>query len=305
MKLPNEGHVIVTPEIAREWLAQFNYEHQRKIRTYHVSLLKNEILSGRFREKTQISFCRTEGREGRFFLTNGQHTLSAIVASETPVKLDIVITNVTSELSVADDYARHDTHLTRQLSDSLIAHGLHNEIGVTASALNWISAAAIYLARMKGQLSITTSAAHVSHDVKFSITKSYGLLGRNALEVIDCHSANKKSYLVRKSTLAVVMATYEKEPELCALFFGGIAKDDGLLQGDPRKTTLDYLRTSSTGGNPTGRMRQGVTRRSEHEAVKSIAVGWNSFVERKELKLIRTNFEARTVVFNRVGTFVV
>lgn len=34
---PREGHIIVTPDVAREWLAQFNYTHQRKIRAYHVA----------------------------------------------------------------------------------------------------------------------------------------------------------------------------------------------------------------------------------------------------------------------------
>jgi len=301
--LPSEGHVIVTPELAREWLAQFNYKHQRKIRAYHVTLLKNEILRGRFREKTQIAFCRIEGRKGQFFLTNGQHTLSAIVAADEPVKLDVLITNVQSELEVADEYARHDTHLTRQLADSLVAHGLHIDLGITVTQLNWVSAASIYLARMKGELGFMVSAAHVSHDEKLEITKRYGPLGRDALGVIDI-ADKRKSFFVRKTTLAPVMAVYEKEPELCAQFFGGMAKDDGLMQGDPRKTLLEYLRSSVTGGNTVGRARLGAVRKAEHEVLKAIAVGWNAFVERKELRLIRVKFDEHVVEFLRVGTFV-
>ena len=149
------------------------------------------------------------------------------------------------------------------------------------------------------------STAQVSHDVKLSITKKYGVLGRDALGVITCN-VNRKSYLVRKTTLAIVMAVYEKEPDMCAEFFGGIARDDGLLQGDSRKTLLEYLRSTVTGGSTLGRNRNhNVERRAEHEVVKAIAMAWNYFVERKELRLIRVKFDERTVDFKRIGTMII
>lgn len=293
--VPRDGYFYVSPGVARDWLANYNYEHQRNIRPAHVANLRKEIESGRFRQKTQINFC---SMDGHYFLTNGQHTLSAIAGSGNSVLLSVIVLQVADKSEIADDFSRHDTHLTRQISDSLVAHEIDKHFGITRTEMNIVSAACMQYAYMVGEIPLRAHGGF-SNDEKLAITRRHGWLAVKCVKLLCC--AGGRSYLTRKTTVAACMITMNSCPDICAEFFMGIAKDDGLKQGDPRKTILNaFLNTVS--GSVSG-VRVAKDRKSDHEFVKMIAVAWNAFVSRKSLSLIRINFDSREVTFDKCGTF--
>jgi len=294
--VPIDGYMKVDSVTAEYWLANFNYCHQRSIRTYHVQNLADEIKHGRFREKTQINFCRLNDR---FFLTNGQHTLSAIVRSGLPCLLHVVVLEVSNMDEVADDFSRHDTHLTRQLSTAMVAHEIHEEFCVTKTELNWISAAAFLYEYMIGKTAMKSST-QMTNDAKISIVRKHGALGSSALRTMVHVNADRRRHLVRKTTLACAMIVYNSSPDLCREFFGVISEDDGLRVGDPRKTLLEYLRETNTGA--TG-IRESRKVEASHRMIKTIASANNAFVSRKYLRFIRINHDAKTVTFSGIGEF--
>lgn len=296
MNTPRDGYAIVTPEIATEWLSSWNYEHQRPIRTYQVNNLANEIINGRFREKTQINFCKL-GDE--YFLTNGQHTLSAIIKAKIPALLSVIVLDVQNKKQIADDFTRHDTHLTRQLAVSLVAHEINKALEVSATELHWIAAAVNYYAWMIGDSSLKSNVM-MTNDTKLNLVVKYGELGRDALRTFHEPNAKRRDYMVKRTTLACAMHVYNWSPHICEMFYGEISKDNGLLIGDPRKTLLDYLReTRSHYGSNASIVKKAVP---YHYFVKAQAMAFNAYINRKQLKTIRVNPESKDAVFEGPGT---
>ncbi len=296
LQTPADGYFNVEPQIAGYWLANCRYRNQRDVRPYHVQTLSREIEAGRFRDKTQITFCKLGDA---YHLTNGQHTLHAICASKMVVVLSVIVKEVGSDLEIADDFARHDTHLTRTMADSLVAHELHLHFGITRTQLSWVASACLYYAYMIG--ACPKSVSQVSHDEKLKITNTYGKLAVDAIGTVCRPDRHYGKYLIRRTTMAAMMVVYKYSPELCQEFFGEISKDDGLKQGDPRKALLDFfVRVGAGGGGSITRVKE---LKADHELVKSIAMAWNAFVNRRQLSLIRIRFDDKEVVFDKCGTF--
>jgi len=292
---PKDGYQQVTPELAKEWLLKYNYERQRAIRSTHVAMLSVEIKNGRFREKTQISFCRI-GED--YYITNGQHTLSAIVHSGISVVLSVIVTDVVNMKEVADNFARHDTHLTRQLSDSLHAHELDNYFDITKTQLKLVAAAALYYSYLIGETK-TQSTARLSNDQKLNMVMQHGELATAVVRMLE--GSTNVSYLTRKTTLACVMLIYYYEPELAKSFFVDMVRDDGLQQGDPRKTLLELLKETTTIGGAFNNAK-GRKARADHEFVKLIAHAWNAYVQRRTLKILKCDHDIKEATFDKCRT---
>lgn len=295
MNVPTEAIQLVTPAVATEWLSNFNYRHQRAIRSYHVSSLARMMAAGSFRQKTQVNFCRLGDH---YHLTNGQHTLSAIVASGIAQTLSVIVTNVSCEKEVADDFSRHDTHLTRQLSDAMIAHEVHNELGVTPTVLNTLAAACMFYAYLIGERT-SKGATQSTHDEKLEIIKRHGRLAK---AVSDCFEGFMNlGFLTRKATFSCAMFCFSADKDLSHDFWRSVASDDGLKIADPRKTIREWLRERVTpGGTYQSRMNAKVA--ADHEMVKAISVAWNAWVDCRELKVIKIDRESDTAEFKRIGS---
>lgn len=291
---PIEGNMVIGPETAATWRSAFHYSGQRQFRSWHAANLATEMKEGRFRPKTQIAFAEFEGK---IYNTNGQHTLAAIEFSQTQQMVSVVINQCESLAAVADDFARHDTHLTRRFSDSLVAHDVHTRLGVTPSSLQLITAGAIYYSQIRGDIGARSQM--LTHDSKMKIVDAYGELARDALALLA--GALNISYLTRKTTLASLMLTFDAQPELAMEFWRAMVLDDGLRIGDPRKTLLAWLREHISTGGAYGNTRVAKKATADHEFVKGIAAGWNAWIKGKELKIIRTEFNAHLATFERVG----
>ena len=296
---PKEGFILVTPQMASRWRVEHHYDGQRVFKQWHCKNLADMMRAGLFRPKTQIAFVRLGDK---LFMTNGQHTLAAIELSGVPQLLSVVINDANSEQEVADDFARHDTHLTRQFADSLVAHDVHSDLGVTSTALNSIAAACIFYEQMLGQMTVR-GAQMITHDEKLRIVRKHGELGVIAWRFFE--GAYTKKYLIRRTTLAPAMACAAETLDMAEAFWVAIARDDGLRAADPRKTLLEWLRIRSTVGGRYGNVNASGQVASEHELVKGISVAWNAWVRGDDLKMIKVNFDAPTATFANVGTFVV
>lgn len=295
---PEEKICSVSPEMASTWVENFNYHHQRPIRSWHVAALSRMMEDGRFRQKTQINFCRFKGQ---FYLTNGQHTLRAIVRSGLAQVLSVIVTDVDSMDAIADDFSRHDTHLTRRHSDSLVAHEVHDRLGITRTELHWVSGACIYYAWGVGETG-SKSSTSITHDEKMDIVLRHGELAVAALNMIPSSRAKGQSWATRKTTLAGIMFTLHRRPDIAEQFWPLAVTDDGLSLGDPRKTLNRYLESVVvTGGSHAVASQK--KRAGDIDVMKHIAVFWNAYLKRRDLKVLRVNHEARIAEFEQCGTF--
>jgi len=287
---PKEGIYMVDKQLSSVWLSNFNYEHQRPMRSAHMRGLARMMEEGKFRQKTQIAFVEFAGRH---HLTNGQHTLSAIVASGRSQMLDVVVSRAATAEELADDYARHDTHLTRRFADSLVAHECDKALGVNRTQLGWMVAAIQYYAYITGVRS-TDSTTQLTHDEKLSLLREYGDLAKSAIDLFEGFQNN--TWMTRKSTIAPAMFVYQHQPEMASKFWRTFARDDGLRIGDPRKTLRDWLRDSVTQGASGSRLGL-----KSFELTKGIAACWNAWVDDRTLRFVRIDRDAQTVSFLRCG----
>lgn len=98
-------YLTVTPEMARDWLANYNRDN-RKIQRSHINMIARDIEKGQWMVNAQ-PICFTgnplEGGEG-IRLLNGQHRLYACVTANTDIEVPIAI-NIPKEA-----FATYDTH---------------------------------------------------------------------------------------------------------------------------------------------------------------------------------------------------
>ncbi len=69
------------------------------------------------------------------------------------------------------------------------------------------------------------------------------------------------------------------------VFWRGIAEDDGLRRGDPRKTLLDLFKKTSAGGHRPDEKRN----MTDRAFIKHISLAWNAHYEDRKMQSFRIN----------------
>lgn len=118
--LPIPEMVLITPELAREWLA--GNTANRKIRTYKVNQYASDMAAGRW-TASESAICRTTDGQ----LLNGQHRMLAVIQAGIPVWM-LVLQDVPIEAM-----PNMDTGTGRTAADGLRFQGERNA-PLTASA---------------------------------------------------------------------------------------------------------------------------------------------------------------------------
>jgi hypothetical protein len=298
---PVEGVQTVSPKQALMWFDAFRYEHQRKIRNYHVNTLAHEMSRGRFLDKTSIHFCVvTSGPHKEYALVNGQHTLQAIIKSDRPANLMVIVNQCETWAEVADQFARHDTHLTRQLTDSLAAHEVDSHFGITKTELKWITAATLYYAYIIDAIP-HKAAARISHDSKLNLVMDHGESFRPCLSIVSGFKGAANAWATRKTTFAAMRIMYEYDPTTATLFWRGILEDDGLKKGDPRKALLRMFQSTGTAGGGADLSRRSI---NDSQWMKAISLAWNAYAEHRSIAFLKVPLQSvKTVSFTGIGAF--
>lgn len=292
---PVQGIYVVTPTMASYWLDNFFYRHQRPLRQYWVNCLANEMIQGRFRKMVGVDFGFLLETK-TYHLINGQHTLNAIVKCGLPQTLAVGNHPVNSEYELADLFSRFDTHLTRQLSDSLAAHEIDVQLGITRTVLNKITAACIYYDSIQSPAKRNRPKKSITHDVKLKILLDNKELALSVWNLFEGKLSGATRFLQRKTSLAGAMITYAIDKDVACEFWIGLIQDDGLRAKDPRKTLLEFLKFSVVGGHQSVSDRK-VKSYPDHVLVKAIARAWNAYYNRKDLQLIQVKWDEREVEF--------
>ena len=236
----------ITPEIAKQWLVKFRYEGQRALSQAHVCFLADQIEAGRLR----FSSLRLTGYPGdelgadgkpkmRWFLTNGQHRLKAVIESGQAVRFGVERVKVATYADVARDYAEQDNIRNRSANDSFVALGIGEREDLLKSQVNALHRAVRVIA---SDFSLTNK--------NLPALKSRVALGEAmapwlpfAVEFFKAiENTPNESLLIHAPVMAPALATFEAVPEMAIEFWATIAADDGLRAGDARRTLLYFLR---------------------------------------------------------------
>ncbi len=280
--------VDVTPKIATQWLAKFDFEGQRKLNPKHVRFLADVMERGEFDGGESIRFVVVKSG-GRRILINGRHRLNGIIASGFPQETVVVETAVDTMEGAATIYARVDRGMNRSMAEVLRALGAHEGTGLTYTQAGLVSAAGPLIesafatgSQISGSVYETKSA-----DARARYVTKHAVPASAFFAAIDGGDKRMTRLLQKAPVLAVGIATFDgvDSRERAVDFWRGIAFDDGLRAKDPRKTALRFLEGS-----------RGSSRGAQMPISHGVANCWNAWFKNIDLSLVKLPQERRPII---------
>lgn len=270
------ARVLITPELAARIANECYYEPQdhRGNSESHIDLLANEMKHGRFSGGTQIHF----GRVGdNYFLLDGNHRVRAVARSGKSVEFTLLVDEVPNKKALGPLYWRHDfiQRKRQMVLAAQVSGGINLTQAHTAAALAAIGIIATGFTRGTANNSVLNIMK--SPDARLEAFRPWQ---RHAEQYFGAVSTAPKSFggrLKRAGYVAVGMATFKYQPEKAAQFWGGVAADDGLRKGDPRKALIRHMTEVTLRGGSA----------YSSEGFVAAALCWNAFYENRQLSVLK------------------
>lgn len=273
---------FVTPTLAERWLKDRQYivdgrNLQRAIKPQHVEELKQAMLRGEMvAANTKVQFCRCQGK---YYNTDGQHTLHAIVGAGKTCPsfrgIDSIIETVacTDFDEVAHIFATRDIGIMRTHNDAMRASGISHEWNVSDQSVNLVGKAVVLLISGFTEYGSIERWKQRSRDIKIQKSREWMPLALKYFDYAKTHKGFTR-YMRKPAMVAVGMCLIKEQEVKAAEFFKGVADDSGFAIGDPRKALREQLMRDDTKGGMYAEARY-------------IACAWNAFYGKRILKIFR------------------
>ncbi len=244
---------FVTPATAERWLSEYQYEFQRRLTLPMVDKWVNIIQRGDFMQDKEIKVVLYDRHR---YLVNGQHRLNAIVKSGVGQYFNITTVTVDTPEELAAIYNTEDMNKPRSFDDVVRTRRLPELTGLTRSQLIKVSPCVAYIANGF----IRKSERRFDyHSVADEIVKTYALPAESFFDAINDGASKKFNHLARSSVLSVGIVTFLQSAkripggeQFIIDFWRGLAADDGLRRGDPRKVALEHIITTQMPAGTAG-----------------------------------------------------
>lgn len=262
--------VLVTPTLAEEILSKHNYKGQRPINKAHVGELAEYMETGYFREYTSINFMVIGGVP---ILVNGQHTMSAVVLSKKPLWLNLQFDRAANDSEIEAAYSTFDVQRRRTAIDVMGTIG--EELGLPKKERDVLNGAVAFVELgfrpISGKDSAKRKAINNNFELKKDFMRAWGNEARLYFDCIATGPAFNKQPMTRKDVVAVGLVTLREQPDKAIDFWKGAALDNGLINGDPRKTLINWLKSNKASGDSVN---------LQH---RSAIACWNAWFEGRQL----------------------
>lgn len=250
-----EGRATITPAIAEQLLSHFNYSNQRRISRQHVAKLASEMHSGNWTPGTQIAFGVMPDQ--RVFLVNGQHRLAAIVQSGETIEIQILLVPCENEDAIQKLYYRFDTvQRTRGVASIIGSAGIAEKLGIPRAVARGAYRAGVIIEMGLKFIPGVLRPPHLgTPDGQLAAIGAWWGQVQDYAKVIgksDVPTVRRK--VCDGSIMAVALVTLKYQPTKALEFWAGVASNDGLRVGDPRRTLHNALATRIITGAEGGTM---------------------------------------------------
>lgn len=266
--------VYFTPRAAQGWLQDASFDGQRPISPSHVSALAHEMRSGRFRAYSDSIEVRLLG--DRAYLIDGQHRLSAIVASGQTVPIRVFCMRVDSLKEITDEFSTIDRGKIRQHGVNVALDEEVKRSGLSKTQINTVSSTGPIIAGgfMAGARTNTASemssslvrAMHVREWINEAVM-AYSMVGDN--------EGIRARKLMSGTVLAVMLVTLRYQIDAAERFWSRLIENDGLRKGEPEHTLSEFLVNTRVTSATVNRIQRGVS------------VAWNAAFEGRQISFIR------------------
>lgn len=270
----NEGLCKFTPAKANAVFERCRYSKNRNENASrsHIEALKRQMQAGEWLPKQQIDFARLPS--GELTLVNGHHRMLAQAQSGVDVVWNIAIHDCADKDEVAGLFWRYDTILRkRSINNILEGVSASESLGLSKMAAKGLSSAAPFI---DNGMRPPRAGTRI-----YTPAERLGLMSEWAGEATaydkcaSCADSKTRRKLFGAQVMSVALLTLRADRKAATEFWAGVAADDGLRKGDPRKTLIDFMR--DTHASSTGMTSSSV----------ACARAWNAWVAGKELTMVR------------------
>jgi hypothetical protein len=287
------GDQVITPDLAFRIIDQTQFDGQRKVFDHHVRLLGDIMLSGDWISGDQITFCRTP--DGKLYLVNGYHRLSALIQYNTVQVFNVRIVDVNCVEEVRKVYVTFDGASTRKRSEGEIldAMDIVKGYGITKQVATAVFRAAPLLFSNLQYRNYQKAPEYVSNIAKrLEKSREFWLYGKKYQGFIEGSTYKHKLKLLTQGVSAVALATIRHRPAIAEAFWPAVATMSNLDNDDPRMTLAKTLDSRSYN-----------TKHPKDGEVPNIVIdcslAWNAFYDGRNLSHIQTGNVKR---FKLAGT---
>lgn len=274
---PN-GVVNIAPEIAKRILEELNFPGQRLVDSGRVYGHRHAIITGDWLEGHSITFAALP--DGKIWLVDGQHRLTAISQSESAIPITVRIVPVEGVKDAQRFYAGFDqkksVRTDRQILDAV---GVAEETGLSKRMTLCVYQAAPLLLNdlepLTGSVNIKKNPDMFLHNNKLEIVQGWAKEAREYEQITKLAKKTLLQGMRSTGIISVALYTLRHQPARAREFWTGLAEHDGLRKNDPRATLYSDILTRTM---VTGSIRQ---------RVQQPALAWNAFCEGRDLKIIK------------------
>lgn len=270
--LIGEGRIIVTARLAQQILLNCHYPRQRRVEQTHVAALAEQMRRGQFLGGTQIAFGRLGGN---LYVVNGQHRLAAVVEASVSVEFQVLVIDCADDHALDAAYYRFDVVQRHRSKEMVIrASDVCERQQVRATVAKGAYEAGIIiecgLRRIVGQ---KLPPYLKTPDGKLEAAEPFWQQVREYQGLIENADAAVRRRLLNGSVMAVAILTLRDQKEKAEGFWRGVAENDGLHVGDPRRTLMLALSSRDL--------------RTMDTALLFCASAWNAWFSGKSLTLLK------------------
>lgn len=272
------GLVKLAPGTAKRILEELNFPGQRTIDSRRVYGHTHAIVNGDWIEDYPIHFAALP--DGRIWLVDGQHRLTAISDSFAPVSVTIRIVEMESEKEARNFYAGFDGKGSVRTNVQILdAVGISDALGLTTRMTRAVYEASPLLMNglepMTGSINMKKNPAMYLQSNRLALVTEWAKQAKEYDEITKKSGKGLYEKLRKTGPVAVALYTLRHQPARAKEFWSGLANNDGLRRGDPRHTLIQDFSTRDIG---TGSVRQ---------RVQQSVLAWNAFCEGRDLKIIK------------------
>jgi len=231
--------IDVDKRLAGHLLKSTLFPRQRDVSQQQVDRYVSEMRHGWWIPGSPLFFAVLPNDD--MFLLNGQHSLSAVVASGISQPFTATFYGCRDMDEAGHLYSRFDIHRRRSWNDAYKAAGFHEKFSLHKT---WIgafgSSIRLLLARFR-PYDREFSEMLYSREMQLRIFEGY-IPHANAYIDALAHTTGVRSLVWRRSgVMSVAMELFRYQPKKAAEFFRLASNDDRLPKGEGPKVLLDYL----------------------------------------------------------------
>lgn len=283
MRVINVVVVDLSPDDAARMLKEYPYSRQRVLKLDRVNYYRHLLETGKFQPgmDIEVGYAPDENGVKSGYLLNGQHRLTAVAESGIGAQFTLRHFECVDLEELAHRYGATDTQAVRTLRDQARALDLPGKYDLIPSEVHTLLAAVPF---MHNGFLPSRRLIHGPEE-RVAMCEEYVEAFKRMRPCLEAGDARIMGQMRRMGPMAVALATfhdaYAHYGEKITMFWRGIAQDDGLKVGDPRKVAIRALLDAQGVVNNKG------ARISQAYTARAIANCWNAWAEAREIASTR------------------